>query len=424
MTWTLVAYQAAIALLRGTAPLIAFGSRKFRRGLKRRSDSASTFTIWARAHRDPARPLVLFHAASAGELRQAEPVIRRIRTRRPLWQLAVTTFSPSGIAVAESLPVDICGFLPWDADSPVAEFLDALTPAALVVSKLDLWPVFALAAHARGIRLGLIAGTVRSGSGRLRWPARRVLAPAYAALDAVAAVGAEDAQRLARLGVRSDRITLDGDPRCDAVLERIAAVPRPPQDQFTLVAGSTWPPDEQVLLAAFRGVRRDCNGARMILVPHEPSPEVLDRIDAQARRLGLPPPRRFREASASDPLVVVDEVGSLAFLYGMGVIAYVGGGFGSAGLHSVLEPAAWGVPVIVGPAGRDHPDLALLSAVHAVERLPTGDPGGALERCWRGWLEQPEAREEAGRAALRAIRERTGAADRCADLVEQLVDKQ
>jgi 3-deoxy-D-manno-octulosonic-acid transferase len=421
MTWSLAAYRAVLAAARSAAPLAAHGSRKIAMAVEGRARSAREFTAWGGAARDSSRPLVLFHAASAGELRQAEPVIRRLRAWHPEWQLAATTFSPSGIPVARSLPVDVTGFLPWDAESLIAPFLDALRPTAIVVSKLDLWPMLTLLAARRGIRLGLVAGAVRGASGRLRWPARVVLTPAYASLDVAGAIGPEDAARLATLGVHPERITVTGDPRHDAVLERIATGRTPMRHESTLIAGSTWPRDERVLLEAFARVRVRRGDARLVLAPHEPTVRAVARIAARARAIGLPAPQRHEDASEEDPLSVVDEVGLLALLYGGGVLAYVGGGFGGAGLHSVLEPAAWGIPIIVGPGDQDNRDAARLSAAGALRRLPGSNPVSALTAQWLEWLDDEPGRGEAGTAARAVVEAGAGAADACADLVEEMI---
>jgi 3-deoxy-D-manno-octulosonic-acid transferase len=311
--------------------------------------------------------------------------------------------------------------MPWDAPAPIGALLDALAPTALVACKLDLWPVLALAASARGIRLGMIAATVRPRSGRLRWPVRQVLSPAYAALDAVSAVSDADAGRLARLGTDPRRIRVDGDPRYDAVLERIAPDPAPRRDPDLLVAGSTWPDDERALLSAFVAVRRAHPSARLAIAPHQPSPRAVHRLRHAIREVGLPEPCPNRDSAGTEPLLLLDEVGPLARLYGQGGLAFVGGGFGTAGLHSVLEPAAWGIPVIVGPGGDHSADARLLREAGGLVRLPAQDGAAALARHWLDWLENANAREAAGAAALAAVRAGTGAADRATALVESLM---
>lgn len=414
-------YRTALTALRAAAPLAARVSRQVSRTVDERAASARHFEAWALGSRDRTRPLIVFHGASAGELRQAEPVIGRIRRRHPQWQVAVTSFSPSGLDVARSLPADVAGLLPLDLEDEVSAFLDALSPAALVVTKLDLWPTLTRLAAAGGIRLGLIAGRVRPRSRRLRWAARAFLAPAYRALDAVGAAAGDDATRLARLGARPEVIRVLGDPRYDSVLERLAGRPAPTQYPATLVAGSTWPRDEWLLLQVFARLRQSGTRARLVIAPHQPTPAVMTRLTEWATRLGLPPPRSHEQADGNDPLVALREVGPLAFLYGEGIIAYVGGGFRPGGLHSVLEPAAWGAPIIAGPDARANPEAELLREAGALVSLPERGAAQVLYSCWRGWLTEPVRRAEAGTAARQAVERGTGAADRSTELVEGLV---
>ena len=194
--------------------------------------------------------------------------------------------------LARRLPVDVADYLPYDLSRPVARLLGALAPDLLVFSKLDLWPELAVRAAARGTTVALVAATVSPGSGRLRWPARALLRAGYEAVGAAAAVSEEDAERLARLGVSPERIRVLGDPRYDSVVERIAGVSDgEPLLRFgrgapTLVAGSTWPEDEAVLLAAFARVRATHPAARLVLVPHEPTARHLLAAERAAARCG------------------------------------------------------------------------------------------------------------------------------------------
>jgi 3-deoxy-D-manno-octulosonic-acid transferase len=254
------------------------------------------------------------------------------------------------------------------------------------------------------------------------WPARPFLTPAYRLLDRAGAVSAADADRLARLGVPRPRIEVLGDPRYDAVLERISGLPRPSRDPTLLVAGSTWPADEAVLLPAFAQVRQVRPDARLLLVPHRPDGETLSRLERTSRSLKLPAPQvRHGDANPSAPFELVLEVGRLALCYGEGALAYVGGGFGSAGLHSVLEPAAWSVPVLVGPRREESADAATLEAAGGLIALDAKKSVVALTRAWLFWLENDAARGEAGNRARAVVEERIGAADACARLVSELI---
>ena len=424
MSWSGPAYRGATYLARGLLSVASLGSTRVREGITGRRASAASFADWARTTRDRDRPLVLWHAPSAGELRQLEPVIRRLRQHHPEWQLAVTCTSPSGPAVAHAFDPDIAGLLPFDLPGPVDRLFDALKPAAVVVGKLDLWPCFADGAERRGIPVALVAATVRARSGRLSWPARKVLQPAYASLALAAAVTDADADRLARLGVSPEKIHVLGDPRYDAVVERLAHHPAPVhRDPNALIAGSTWPEDDRILLTAFRRVLVALPWARLVLVPHRPDRASAARLEALATRLDLPPPRRSPEASDDASLIIVDEVGSLAFRYGSGGIAYVGGGFRRSGVHSVLEPAACGIPIVVGPRAEGHPEVERLAAAGGLERLPRSRPAEALADHWLRWLEDPAARTAAGQGAGAAVHSALGAADRIARVVERLVEE-
>ncbi|HSB55497.1 MAG TPA: glycosyltransferase N-terminal domain-containing protein, partial [Gemmatimonadales bacterium] len=130
-----------------------------REALEARIASATTFAAWAAARRSGG-PCILLHAASAGELRQAEPLIRRFRTSHPEWHLAVTYTSRSAVAVATDLPLDVHGFLPWDTPTSTSALLEALRPALMVVSKLDLWPELAHQAVRRGVPVVLVGAMV------------------------------------------------------------------------------------------------------------------------------------------------------------------------------------------------------------------------------------------------------------------------
>ena len=176
-----------------------------------------------------------------------------------------------------------------------------------------------------------------------------------------------------------------------------------------------------MLLEAFARVHARRPEARLILVPHEPSPTGLERIRGHARALALPEPRPLGELAKGHPLVVIGEVGPLARLYGAGGMAYVGGGFGRAGLHSVIEPAGWAVPIIVGPRHDDNADAARLAAAGGLYRLPARRAGAALMERWLEWLEAPERREAAGMAARTVVEAGAGAADSSAVLVEKLI---
>jgi len=429
MSSTSLGYRAAVRLGSALAPALAHYSPKIREGHRARLGAGERLCRWARGSRDRQRPLVWLHASSVGEGLQAESVLDELRRLRPDCQYLYTHFSSSAAPLARRLAADAADYLPYDLRSQVDPLLDALAPDLLVFAKLDLWPELATRAAARGSTVAIVAGTVSSSSGRLRWPARSLLRAGYETVTAAGVISHADGERLARLGVDRKRIEVLGDPRFDSVLHRVQVVsPGDPLLSFgsgapTMVAGSTWPGDEAVLLDAFSRIRSSRPEAQLILVPHEPTPDHLAALERASARAGLPRPVRLETAEGPTPLLVVDRVGILATLYGGGAMAYVGGGFGRAGLHSVLEPAAWGLPVIFGPRWESSRDAGLLLQAGAAEALPgTGarEAGAALYSRWKSWLESEALRRSQGRRAREVVEQGAGAARRSAELLDRL----
>lgn len=417
-------YSALAATADALAALPTRSESKLWRALRARRGAIERFEAWGRSGRDAARPLLWVHAPSVGEGLQAKPVIERLRARRPDLQVVYTHFSPSAERFAAGIGADFSYYLPFDTASAAGRLLDALRPDALVFAKLDLWPRLAEAARARRVPLGMISATLSAGSGRGGTLARLLLRDAYAALDRVGAIDPRDAERLEALGVRADRITITGDTRYDQVMARAAATDRSSallaplaSTRPTLVAGSTWPADEAVLLPAWLAVRREAPDARLIIAPHEPNAAHLGPIEAWAAAAGLRH-ARLGAADASHDVVIVDRVGVLGELYALGSAAFVGGGFHAAGLHSVLEPAAFGAPVLFGPRHANSRDAGLLITARGGEAV---EDVGTLARALRIVLTERDTRAQAGAAALRVVQDGLGAADRSTALVEALL---
>ena len=426
-------YRLSMRLAQRALPLAARFDKKVARGVDARRGVLERLTAWARAHRDPKQPLVWVHAPSVGEGLQAKPVLETLRAERPQWQLVYTFFSPSAERLARTLPVDLADYLPFDRPGDVAAALEALQPSALVFSKVDVWPELTLAARRRGTRLGLISATVALDSSRLRWPARRWAEPAYRALDRVGTISEDDGRRLQQLGTRREVIEVTGDTRYDSVAERaerfdrarepFARLAAAPTGTFTIVAGSTWPADEAVLLPALVDLLAQVPTTRLILAQHEPNPDHLALIAERARHLKLPRPVRLSqlEHAAPSPVIVVDRVGVLADLYALADMAFVGGGYHRAGLHSVLEPAVFGVPVVVGPHWHMSRDAALLIERGGAVALPSDGRHPLHSQCLV-WHHDPAARRKAGDAGKRLVQEGRGAAERTTALVRKLVE--
>ncbi len=426
---TSLVYRAAAHAAVFALPLIRGVSSKLRAGDLARRAAVRRWITWGRTNRDDRRPLLWVHAPSVGEGLQAEAVLKVLRQRHPEWQIVYSYFSPSAATLAGQLPVDCADYLPYDTRANVDAVLDALKPAALVFTKLDVWPEFAIGAARHGGQVGLIAGTVSPVSRRRGTMARALTRPGYQAINLAGAVAAADAARLIELGVPADQVTITGDPRFDSAREKILALPadwplaRLTRGAPTLVAGSTWSGDERILLDAWKAIRDRHREARLIIVPHEPAPSHLSSLATLISATG-DQYHRLSNLDLDGPiprLLVVDRVGVLAGLYRGATIGYVGGGFGRAGLHSVLEPAACGIPVVFGPRWQSSREAGLLLGTGAARALPETSAADQLVRDWDQWLSDTALRDTAGRAAAGLFDQETGADVRNADLVESLM---
>lgn len=425
-----LAYDAVALIARAATSVAPSGNSKLLRALNERRGVLDRYRAWAASGRDVSRPLLWMHAPSVGEGLQARPVLERMRQRRSDVQLAYTHFSPSATGFAHALRMDFCDYLVLDTPGDSAAALDTLRPAALVFSKLDVWPNLTAAARQRRVRLGLISATLAEASSRRSRIARALLHDAYAALDAVGAVDGSDADRLIELGVRQSAIEVTGDTRYDQVWELAVSVglvqggrARPELRALTskrpsIVAGSTWPADEAVLLPAFAQLHRSSPDLRLVIAPHEPTAAHVDPIIRWAQGAGISAARLSDTKAGSADVVIIDRTGVLGDLYSLASVAFVGGGFHGAGLHSVLEPAAFGAPVIVGPRYQMSRDARLLiksgGAISVVDER-------ALLTTMAQWLKDDDQRKEAGDTARNFVRDGLGAADRAFALVDRLI---
>ncbi|MDZ7292964.1 MAG: hypothetical protein ONB42_23840, partial [candidate division KSB1 bacterium] len=336
------------------------------------------------------------HAASMGEYEQARPLLQEIGQRFPDAVRVLTLFSPSAYAHLNraNIPAEVVSYLPFDSMSNARRFLNLVNPNAAIIVRHDFWPNHLWEAGRRGTVLLLADASVSANarSWRHKPIVRHFNRAVFDTFEVICAVSAKATSSLLDLVRRPERIIITGDSRYDQVLFRSQSkkveevLPKEWRDHSTIfVAGSTWPSDEEVLLPAFASVRKHLPQLRMILVPHEPTAEHLARLERQLANFDLGSVRlsalqagremgRIRERkkigegegeSASHaffpPVLLVDRIGVLAILYGAGQVAFVGGSFGP-GVHSVLEAAVHGVPVLVGPRFQNSPEAVELLA--------------------------------------------------------------
>ncbi|MDX1660539.1 MAG: glycosyltransferase N-terminal domain-containing protein [Gemmatimonadota bacterium] len=408
-------------------PIGRRASEKLDRGVEAREE---VMARWQRAARrlESREPRLWVHAASAGETLQARPLVEAIRERVPGAAIAYSFFSPSAERYVESWDAaDAADYLPFDVRSEMRRMVELLRPDGLILVGAEAWPNLVWEATDRDVPVAQVCCRFGASPGRLRWPMRPVTEDLYGRLAAVGAVAEEDRQAVLDLGVAEAAVEVTGDTRVDVTLRRVeearADPPpwKPPAGRGpVVVAGSTWRADEAAILPALARLRKAHPELLAVIAPHEPTDEALERIERLAERedlwsvrlsnLEAGPGGRARGAPA---IVLVDRVGLLYRLYEIADAAFVGGGFGGA-VHNTMEPAAWRVPVVVGP---DHGRPHEVEAMRRAGGLAVADSSRALVDAWGGWLARDVARDEAGRAARRTLEELAGAAGRTLDFL-------
>jgi 3-deoxy-D-manno-octulosonic-acid transferase len=418
-------YAVAFRLGHAALSLAAPFSPKLRRGWAGRRETLPSLRAWAAVAREPDRPLIWLHAPSVGEGMMAQAILEEVRARLPCAQFIFTHFSPSAERTAARVGADWFGYLPWDRARDIDAALALAQPAAVAFVRTEIWPVLVQRAQSRGARVVLVNAVLADSSSRLRPAARALLGRAYRALDAVGVVNQDDAARFARLGVAGSRVQITGDARFDQVWRYSHRIDRdrPLLRLFHeggpwLVAGSTWPADEERLVRALIAARAGGAAWHTIVAPHEPTDAHLRQLERRVHAAGFRYARLPAEGATALPeatdLVIVDRVGVLADLYSVAAVAYVGGGFGNAGLHSVVEPASLGVPVVLGPRHGNAQEANRLAAAGGAFVVRNGEElQDALRRLRRDTL----VRERAGAAARDFVSSHTGGAQRSAALL-------
>jgi 3-deoxy-D-manno-octulosonic-acid transferase len=368
---------------------------------------------------------VWVHVSSVGELEQARPVIEHL-SAGGRHSVVLTYFSSSVPRLVKDWSfVQHADYLPLDTPEAMRELMGLIRPRGLVLNRYDLWPNHVLAARELGVPIILInASTPPLGwFGMLSLLVRR---PLFAAIEGWTFVDAAAASKWEPYINEPARGLVAGDPRVDRALaraERLISEGKAREQlawwkrgDFCLVAGSTWPPDEDILLAAWRGVT---GSKSLVVVPHEPDEPHIVRLERELTFRGLSHVRfsRLQPGGPAAEVLLVDQRGFLAEIYGVGDLAYVGGGF-SRNIHSIVEPVAHGKLVAFGPRFARSPEAYTLRAVGAALAL-TGRRKAKRLAWWIAEMrEQPLKRGRAMEALRVFLQMHKGAGQRVGVFVE------
>ena len=370
------------------------------------------------------------HNSSMGEFEQAKPLIRGLKRRFPDAVVVVSFLSPSGFDhVHQSDDIDLICYIPFDTKRNAKRFLDLIQPDVVVVVRHDIWPNHLRECMKRGIPTLLVNSSINPRFRDRIPPKLWIHRYLFRHFSSILTVSEESMAftRANRLG--NGEVISVGDTRYDQVVTRarqaesvVATLQKIKSERICVVAGSTWPSDEEVLLNALYPIYREGVNLWTVLVPHEPSPDHIEGLEIRCSRMSLQSCRlselKSKEGLRRFDILIVDRIGILASLYALGDITYVGGGFG-VGIHNVLEPAAHGRVVFFGPHCRKSYEAGLLRS-RGVGWVVKNDE--ELNSALRTLLEKPERMTTLGQRAGKLVEEHVGATQRIIDHVDRLLN--
>lgn len=357
----------------------------------------------------PEDSCVWIHVASLGEFEQARPIIEALRCRYPHYKLVLTFYSPSGYEVRRDYDqVDVVCYLPFDTRHNVRRFYRRVHPMAAIFVKYDLWPNYLRLLRRKNIPAYLVSGIFRPSQAYFWSFGSAFFRRMLKGFHQFFVQNTESADLLTGIGL-GEKVQICGDTRCDRVLQVAAEAKNLFMlDTFkapsVLVAGSTWPQDEKLLIPYFNA-RPDM---KLIIAPHQVNESHLLNIESLLKRPAVRYSQLTIEKVAKADCIIIDCYGLLSSVYRYGNMAYIGGGFG-AGIHNTLEAAVYGLPLAFGPRYQKFEEAKALLAGGAAKSIVNEEE---LARVFDAWRSDKELLETSGKAARDYVLKSSGGTEK------------
>jgi 3-deoxy-D-manno-octulosonic-acid transferase len=293
---------------------------------------------------------IWFHSASLGEYEQGLPVIEKIKEKYPSHKIIVTFFSPSGYEVRKNNTVaDVTIYLPLDTKSNAKKFLKLVHPELAFFIKYEFWLNYLKELEKSKTPTYLISGIFRDNQMFFKWYGG-FYRKALKAFNFFFVQNESSKQKIESIGFTN--VIVSGDTRFDrvaAILERdnkLGYIENFKNNQPVIVFGSSWPKDE-VLIAEY--INQAPENVKFIIAPHNIKADQIAELKSQITKSTILFSEKENKDLSKYDVFIIDTIGLLTKIYSYGTIAYVGGGFGNPGIHNILEPAAFGIPIVIGP---------------------------------------------------------------------------
>jgi len=341
------------------------GIYAFQLGLKLASPFNAKARLWTEGRRgwrshlreavakQDLKKAIWLHCASLGEFEQGRPVIEKMKQDFPNQKIVLTFFSPSGYEIQKNYPLaDLVIYLPADTPFNARQFLEILEPKMAIFVKYEFWLNYLFGLDKRSIPTFLISTVIKKHQTFFKWYGGNF----RKALRTYHTIFTQDVYSLRLLKLlKVESGSLAGDTRFDRVLQICSSPKSIPEikhfaeNAFVVVAGSSWEKDEDCLIESYTVLKEKHPSLRLIIAPHEIDKNTIDRLKNLLHKYHIPF-HLFSDnlTTYTHPVLIVNAIGFLSSVYQYGTVAVIGGGFGD-GIHNVLEPTVYGLPVLFGP---------------------------------------------------------------------------
>lgn len=355
--WFLIYNIVVLPIIKFSIYFLSLFNKKIQEGIKGRKRLFEEL-ILNLADLDRSKNLIWFHSSSMGEFEQAKPIIEELKRRINI-NVLVTFFSPSGYKNSLKYPhAEIISYLPFDNTHNIKRFVSLVKPSVVFFMRYDFWPNLIWTLDKYKIPAYIVDATMRKDSKRKLPVSKQFHSALFNKFSKILTISEKDMKSFKEFGISDDKLAVVGDTRFDRVYQK--SIDAKTKNLFRkeiiegkkiIVLGSTWEADEEVILPAIKKLIKYVDNILVIIAPHEPTSKRLDELEYFLEGIGNIR-FSFKNDYKNEKIILIDSIGILLTLYFYADIAYVGGSF-KQGIHNVLEPAVYGIPVIFGPRNKN-----------------------------------------------------------------------
>jgi 3-deoxy-D-manno-octulosonic-acid transferase len=352
---------------------------------------------------------IWFHAASLGEYEQGLPLMEKMKLIYPNHKIILTFFSPSGYEVRKNNTVaDVTVYLPLDTKSNAEKFIELVHPEMVFFIKYEYWPNYLKVLKNKAIATYLISGVFRENQLFFKWYGG-FYRKALDSFEHFFVQNSTSKDLLFQLG--KSNVTVSGDTRFDrvaAILEKdnhLDFISEFKNNQLAIVVGSSWPKDEKILVDYINSTKHP---VKFIIAPHNIKSDQIQELQKSITKKTVLFSKKEGKNLSEFDVFIIDTIGILTKIYSEADIAYVGGGFGNPGVHNILEPATFGVPIVLGP---NYSHFSEATALVNMGGCDVFSNEKELKETFDNLIQNKDIREEKGHICSTFVKMNTGALD-------------